>query len=94
MIKIFESAAGFVFDGAGRWVLMLGGVAALIGGFWMRDNRHERLARESERGTVIAEVRGKTDATIETMQSGARGAGKSAAAGRGARGVLDPTTRD
>lgn len=91
MTKIFESAAGFVFDGAGRWVLMLGGVAALVAGFFLTGNRTERLARESERGAVISEVRGKTDATINTMQRAARGG---AADGKPARGVLDPTTRD
>jgi hypothetical protein len=93
MIKLFETAAAFVFDGAGRWVLMLGGVAAVIGGFFLSGNRTERLTRESERGAVISEVRGKTDATIEKMQKAARGAGARGPDGR-SRGVLDPTTRD
>jgi hypothetical protein len=93
MIRIFERAGAFVFDGAGRWVLVLGGVAALIGGFWLKDNRLERLARETERGNVINEVKEQTDATIANIKSGAaRAAG---AAGRpAAGGVLDPTTRD
>lgn len=89
MRKIFEAGAGWIFDGAGRWALLLGGVASLLGVFWMRDNRLERLARADERGQVITQVREQTDATIANIKQGAARAAHPAA-----RGVLDPTTRD
>lgn len=93
MTKIFEAGAAFVFDGAGRWVLMLGCFTALVAGFWLREAKIERLTRADERGQVIEEVRTKTDATIQKIQNAARSAVDRGPDGR-PRGVLDPTTRD